>query len=58
MRLSNKTALVTAAGQGIGRATVLAMAAEGAMVLATDVNAKLLEAYAGVDNVTTAVLDG
>ena len=57
MRLSNKTALVTAAGQGIGRATVLAMAAEGAMVLATDVNAKLLEAYVGVDNVTTAVLD-
>lgn len=57
MRLSNKTALVTAAGQGIGRATVLAMAAEGAMVLATDVNAKLLEAYAGVENVTTAVLD-
>jgi 2-keto-3-deoxy-L-fuconate dehydrogenase len=57
MRLSNKTALVTAAGQGIGRATVLAMAAEGAMVLATDVNAKLLETYEGVENVTTAVLD-
>ena len=29
-RLANKSALVTAAGQGIGRATALAMAAEGA----------------------------
>lgn len=57
MRLSNKTILVTAAGQGIGRASVLAMAAEGATVWATDVNAKLLEAYAGVPNVHTAVLD-
>jgi len=57
MRLSNKTILVTAAGQGIGRASVLAMAAEGATVWATDVNAALLEAYAGVPNVHTAVLD-
>jgi len=32
MRLKGKTALVTAAGQGIGRASVLAMAAEGAQV--------------------------
>ena len=57
MRLKGKTALVTAAGQGIGRASVLAMAAEGAQVLATDVNVKLLESYAGVANVTTARLD-
>ena len=57
MRLSNKTILVTAAGQGIGRASVLAMAAEGATVWATDVNPTLLEAYAGVPNVHTAVLD-
>jgi 2-keto-3-deoxy-L-fuconate dehydrogenase len=57
MRLKGKTALVTAAGQGIGRASVLAMAAEGAQVLATDVNAQLLEGYAGVANVTTARLD-
>lgn len=57
MRLKGKTALVTAAGQGIGRASVLAMAAEGAQVLATDVNAELLESYAGVANVTTARLD-
>ena len=57
MRLTGKTALVTAAGQGIGRASVLAMAAEGAQVLATDVNEKLLESYAGVANVTTQKLD-
>ncbi len=57
MRLDGKLALVTAAGQGIGRASVLALAAEGARVLATDVNEKLLESYAGVANVTTAVLD-
>jgi 2-keto-3-deoxy-L-fuconate dehydrogenase len=57
MRLKGKTALVTAAGQGIGRASVLAMATEGAQVLATDVNAQLLESYAGVANVTTARLD-
>ena len=57
MRLKGKTVLVTAAGQGIGRASVLAMAAEGAQVLATDVNAQLLESYAGVVNVTTARLD-
>lgn len=57
MRLKGKTALVTAAGQGIGRASVLAMAAEGAQVWATDVNAKLLESYAGVANVTALQLD-
>jgi 2-keto-3-deoxy-L-fuconate dehydrogenase len=36
-RLTGKRALVTAAAQGIGRATALAFAAEGASVLATDV---------------------
>ena len=57
MRLKGKTALVTAAGQGIGRACVLAMAAEGAQVWATDVNPRLLDAYDGVPNVRTTVLD-
>ena len=57
MRLAGKTALVTAAGQGIGKASVLAMAAEGARVLATDINPALLEAYASVPNVSTAQLD-
>ncbi|WP_298915426.1 SDR family oxidoreductase [uncultured Roseobacter sp.] len=41
-RLSGKRALVTAAGQGIGRASAIAMAAEGATVFATDINAKAL----------------
>jgi 2-keto-3-deoxy-L-fuconate dehydrogenase len=57
MRLKGKTALVTAAGQGIGHASVLALAAEGAQVWATDVNEKLLERYAGVANVTALKLD-
>ena len=57
MRLSGKSALVTAAGQGIGKASVLAMAAEGSQVLATDRDAGLLKAYEGVANVRTAVLD-
>ena len=57
MRLTGKTALVTAAGQGIGNASALAMAAEGATVWATDVNAKLLDSYAGVPNIHTSVLD-
>jgi len=37
-RLQGKRALVTAAGQGIGRASALAMAREGCQVIATDVN--------------------
>jgi 2-keto-3-deoxy-L-fuconate dehydrogenase len=57
MRLQGKTALVTAAGQGIGHASVLALAAEGATVWATDVNEKLLARFDGVANVRTAKLD-
>jgi 2-keto-3-deoxy-L-fuconate dehydrogenase len=45
-RLAGKTAVVTSAAQGIGRATVLAMVAEGAKVIATDINMPLLEALA------------
>ena len=41
-RLAGKTALVTAAGQGIGCATAELFASEGATVLATDINAELL----------------
>ena len=57
MRLNGKTALVTAAGQGIGKASAVAMAAEGATVWATDVNEALLASYAGVPNIHTAALD-
>lgn len=42
-RLEGKTAFITAAGQGIGRATALAFAREGATVIATDLNEALLD---------------
>jgi 2-keto-3-deoxy-L-fuconate dehydrogenase len=41
-RLKGKRALITAAGQGIGRATAIAMANEGAKVFATDINMDVL----------------
>ncbi|UTW12109.1 SDR family oxidoreductase [Marinobacterium rhizophilum] len=43
MRLEGKTILITAAGQGIGRASVQACVAQGARVIATDVNVEALE---------------
>lgn len=55
-RLTGKRAFITAAGQGIGRATALAMAHEGAQVIATDVNADALATLAGA-NIETRVLD-
>jgi 2-keto-3-deoxy-L-fuconate dehydrogenase len=57
MRLAGKTALVTAAGQGIGRASALALAAEGATVWATDVNPKLLDSYDSIEGVRCVTLD-
>lgn len=56
-RLAGKTALITAAGQGMGRAVAVAMAREGAQVTATDVNEQLLAGLAGEPGVTTRRLD-
>jgi 2-keto-3-deoxy-L-fuconate dehydrogenase len=57
MRLQGKTALITAAGQGIGQACALAMAREGAQVIATDINPVLLQSYRGIANIRTQALD-
>lgn len=46
-RLSGKTALVTAAGQGIGKATAELFSGEGAEVIATDINEAALQNLAG-----------
>ena len=56
--LSGKRALVTGAAQGIGRASALALAAEGALVLATDTNrSKLAELPVVGGKLGTAALD-
>jgi 2-keto-3-deoxy-L-fuconate dehydrogenase len=52
MRLDGKTILITAAGQGIGRASAIACAREGATVIATDRDAALLQ---GLDMQTHAL---
>jgi 2-keto-3-deoxy-L-fuconate dehydrogenase len=46
-RLQNKRAFITAAAQGIGKATALAFAREGSEVVATDINEELLSELAG-----------
>ena len=57
-RLANKVACITAAGQGIGKATALMFAAEGAEVWATDINPKTLQALQVVNpSIKTEVLD-
>jgi 2-keto-3-deoxy-L-fuconate dehydrogenase len=55
-RLKGKTALITAAAQGIGRATAERFAAEGARVIATDINMEVLGTLKG-PNLTTRRLD-
>jgi 2-keto-3-deoxy-L-fuconate dehydrogenase len=57
-RLQGKTAVITAAGQGIGRASAIAMMHEGANVIATDINAELLMQLAkDHPSITTRVLN-
>lgn len=56
-RLAGKVAFITAAGQGIGRATALAFAREGAQVWATDLNSKLLADLEGKNGIRTKALD-
>ena len=57
-RLAGKTALVTAAGAGIGRATALAFAGEGGIVWATDIDDEALASLAAEEPaLTTRHLD-
>jgi 2-keto-3-deoxy-L-fuconate dehydrogenase len=56
-RLKGKTAIITAAGQGMGRATVLAFLREGARVWATDIDAAKLETLRDHAGVTVRRLD-
>lgn len=55
--LTGKITLITAAAQGIGRASVEAFARAGAKVIATDINAEKLTELNGIPNVTTRVLN-
>jgi len=55
--ISGKTTLITAAAQGIGRASVEAFSRAGARIIATDINAEKLAELNGLPNVTTRVLD-
>lgn len=56
-RLTGKTCLITAAGQGIGRATALAFLAEGATVWATDINDEAVRTIEGAKARTLDVTD-
>lgn len=56
-RLAGKTALITAAGQGIGRATAELFAAQGAEVIASDINDALLAELDTIERVTALKLD-
>ena len=55
--LEGKTTLITAAGQGIGRASAEAFAKAGASVIATDINETALAELEGLDGITAWKLD-
>jgi len=57
-RLEGKIAVVTAAGQGIGRASAELFAREGARVIAADINAEALSALQECEPYTLDLLDG
>lgn len=57
IRFDGKTALVTAAAQGIGRASALAFAEAGAKVYATDINTDALREIEGVNGIITRKLN-
>ncbi|ACT60355.1 short-chain dehydrogenase/reductase SDR [Hirschia baltica ATCC 49814] len=57
-RLEGKTAIVTAAGQGIGRATAELFAAEGARTIAVDLNPDTLATLEGCETHVMNLLDG
>ena len=56
-KFEGQTVLVTAAAQGIGRASALAFAQAGANVVATDINEALLKELGGHDGITVRRLD-
>ncbi|EJL91856.1 dehydrogenase of unknown specificity, short-chain alcohol dehydrogenase [Herbaspirillum sp. CF444] len=56
-RLAGKTVLITAAAQGIGRASTELFAREGARVIATDISKQHLDELAGIAGVETRLLD-
>ena len=57
LSLENKRVLITAAGQGIGRASALAFRRAGASVVATDINAEALKSLNAESGIETRVLD-
>jgi 2-keto-3-deoxy-L-fuconate dehydrogenase len=56
-RLQGKTAIITAAGAGIGRASALLFAREGAKVYATDIDEKALKELSGTNGIVARKLD-